>query len=590
MNNSPPIPPTGFQDAIKSQIEYYQELREYHRAQWELADRKLARLKAFVQLELPDSPIIEKISEFPNLEAKLAQNNSNTSNIPPQTKTYKTSDRSAIDNAPIEKFAVVSTSGDLGFTSAQTWQKEPHSNQLAPLIEKEVTTESNAIEDLAEAKNFDAPKLEEVEVENKESRGQKASNRPTLPELTPASNETATSPKPREKSDKQEEKTIEKNRSSNNIKKKEKVANKPQLSLPAFPKDDYPDEYFNQQAVIPATAKAATTDEVSSTSDRLKTTVVTIEPESNQTKQTTEPKSITKEQLEKLFKLKKTIELAQSILKALNSAAPRAINVNEIVDWIYPNGLSSREYKKAKQHISEFLSNQLNKGLWIRVKRGFYRASNSQNSLTRSNEQKDSVDILTELEKTLNNLNKRSDILKTIQQLGTYREIVKIVMKKIGNNPTHASEICDWLDPNIPSKIKRDLINRFSKILSDLYRSGELNKVKTGYYILNQKESENQASQVENALTLESNKSLARLENKLDFNEYKSALENLFETEGVGAVLHYNYIGYKIFGTSHKEYNERLLEFLASGQEQKLWAQDPLDPNCWTKDLNLLPR
>ncbi len=72
MSTLPPTPPDDFSDVIASQIEYYQRLREYHRSQWELADRKISYLKAFIQLELPDSPAIERISEFPHLENKFS--------------------------------------------------------------------------------------------------------------------------------------------------------------------------------------------------------------------------------------------------------------------------------------------------------------------------------------------------------------------------------------------------------------------------------------------------------------------------------------------------------------------------------------
>ncbi len=70
----------------------------------------------------------------------------------------------------------------------------------------------------------------------------------------------------------------------------------------------------------------------------------------------------------------KQLVLWQIIDKALRANAPEPMNTKQIIEWLYPNGLSDTELRKMKSSIAYALSNNLSKGLWVRVKKGWFKA------------------------------------------------------------------------------------------------------------------------------------------------------------------------------------------------------------------------
>jgi hypothetical protein len=65
--------------------------------------------------------------------------------------------------------------------------------------------------------------------------------------------------------------------------------------------------------------------------------------------------------------------LTEAILACLQNNAPKSMNVNEILDWFYPEGLSLEEQPKAKEAIKDVIIKKCGlPGCWKRVETGRY--------------------------------------------------------------------------------------------------------------------------------------------------------------------------------------------------------------------------
>ncbi len=297
----------------------------------------------------------------------------------------------------------------------------------------------------------------------------------------------------------------------------------------------------------------------------------------------------------------KQLVLWQIIDKALRANAPEPMNTKQIIEWLYPNGLSDRELRKMKSSIAYALSNNLSKGLWVRVKKGWFKAVDlndtpqgekfvsKQKTETNKPNQSDSNTTKSKNQGLLPSISDpEGKISAKIQKIGGYSAVVKQAMQIRAGIPTTPQDICDWLDPEINSALKAILSEKFGKILSKGKVEKTWLRLESNLYLLPKSKSNQTKTNNNSQTVLELNSS--NNDTNLDLDEVTSSLLDLFETEGKGQILHHNYIGHKIFGVNYKQQKSQLLQILTQGRDRGLWAQDPQDPNCWTKDLSLVPK
>ena len=114
----------------------------------------------------------------------------------------------------------------------------------------------------------------------------------------------------------------------------------------------------------------------SSASQRKKSERTSKASESVATKEVVSKPTKAKSTAAKRPKAKNKVEiygnLVEAIAEALKQNAPKKMNVSQIIDWIYPEGLSAQESKSVRKKISERLSRYKKYRGWNSAGQGFY--------------------------------------------------------------------------------------------------------------------------------------------------------------------------------------------------------------------------
>lgn len=301
----------------------------------------------------------------------------------------------------------------------------------------------------------------------------------------------------------------------------------------------------------------------------------------------------------------KNTPLYELIASALRSVAPQTMNADDIVNWIYPQGVSSRIWKKTRNSVASALSNHLSKNLWEREKLGYYRSKPEESELNNSQPEKNKNDRTTHSDSSedfesndnnsLSNDDLQREVFATIKKLGGYAAVVRAAMPTRVNLITTSDDICDWLELDLSESLKQKLAPKFKQELARGAKKGKWQRIDTLTYKYSSQTPIRTANEISNQTTLELTSTSTKVRTDPANNLQKKPtitqqLEELFKIEGNAQILHHNYIANKIFGSNnYRDRLPQLLEMLALGQKQNLWARVPEDPDCWTLDLSLLP-
>ncbi len=547
---TPPSPPEKNLEVFKAQLEYYHQLKEYHRQQMVLAQEKFARLKAFLELEL-STPEIE-VAEESLPEAGRSTGVNGVKLVENTTKTKILSDVATNNNSVQTK--IIDRDDERNI-----------SGEDSDLISSEVIVSENN-NSYTVINSLEDPGLQTIETKNVSSEisGKEVEN---------------------------------------------------------FPRDNLTFKFDSKLEAATDFSSQQLLDE----SDRLELQI-NREVEIGDRYP---PSTI----------LSANNQNLRNAIRAALETTQRPMTTKEVYSFIYPSGLSKLEENKMRPVIGKALCDGLDEKLWVRVDRGIYAtnsieitASATRKDFATNNSSKAREDLAVEEERgagklssttisgtlsqdkvverpngdrdnnlsidSVNKVDDRESSPIDVKNTPLY-ELIDRALRSAAPNTMNVDDIVNWIYPqSVSGKIWKKTRKSVASALSNHLSKNLWKRVSQGYYRtlaspiqkdLVEKKHDNIKNQT--VLTLNSISNSPNSKNNLDerFGELTPNLKTLFEAEARGEILHHNYVANKIFGQNYQKHLPELLEILALGQKQKLWARVPEDPDCWTTDLSLLP-
>ncbi len=342
---STPIPPTTSTQALVELIQYYRELVNYHRQSLALAHEKLIQLEVFLSNQLPPE-ITTKISEFPELPSQLKailESGAETNGSESTTLTQRLAPTEVASSSPVvtpetektelkKEKAVAPISGKFKSQFPPSTRMEQYGGTLtgataAALLE-------NAGKAMRARDIFDwiypdgLPDLQRKKISNSIVKilfeGLKHDKWKRVGQGLYASLKTkATAVKSQE--------------------------------TPATSKKSTKKSSANKSQKSGRTSKA---------SGAVATKEIVSKPTKSKSTAAKSPKAKNKVEIYG--------NLVEAIAEALKQNAPQKMNATQILEWIYPEGLSTQESKSIRGKISERLSRYKKYKGWNSVGKGFY--------------------------------------------------------------------------------------------------------------------------------------------------------------------------------------------------------------------------
>ncbi|MGK7916417.1 MAG: hypothetical protein AB4038_12890 [Prochloraceae cyanobacterium] len=337
--SSTPIPPTASTQALVELIKYYRELVNYHRQSLALAHEKLIQLEVFLSSELPHE-IEARISDFPELPTKLKailesdfDTNGSESTTLTQNLAPNQVELSPAEIAPETEKPKLKPKKTVSPVSTRFDSKFPPSTRMAQHGGTLTGSTAAALQ---------------------ENAGKAMKARDIFDWIYPDGLPD-----------------LQRKKISNSIVKIlfeglkrgkwKRVGQGLYVSLKT------------KEPTVESLEKPATSNRSAKKSSGSKKKKSTVTGKASEVVAT---KDITKSLEAKNPKAKNKVEvygnLVEAIVQALKQNTPNKMNVSQILDWIYPEGLSAQESKIVRQKISERLSRYKKYKGWDSVGKGFY--------------------------------------------------------------------------------------------------------------------------------------------------------------------------------------------------------------------------